>query len=212
MKFNDLKINSAICELLKRQGIITPTAVQEKVIPQARSGKDLIIQSKTGTGKTLAFLLPTLERTKKIPVAQTLIIAPTRELATQISKVAAEVCKVLELDAILISGGKDIFAEKNKLRRSPQIIIGTPGRISDHLRRGTIQLSSVTTFLSIKISCGFFINSAASCLIRKGIVALHKINCLSFAVSRSKFSTSSMKPSFKSSSDSPTTILLTFLS
>ena len=143
LKFNDLKINSAVCELLKRQGITTPTAVQEKVIPAARGGKDLIVQSKTGTGKTLAFLLPTLERTKKIAVAQVLIIAPTRELATQIAKVASEICKVLELDSILISGGKDIFAEKNKLRRTPQIIIGTPGRIADHLRRGTIQLKNV---------------------------------------------------------------------
>ncbi len=143
MKFNDLKINSEVCELLKRKGIIEPTTVQEKVIPAARSGKDLIVRSKTGTGKTLAFLLPTLERTKKISVAQVLVIAPTRELATQISKVAAEICKVLELDSILISGGKDIFAEKNKLRRTPQIIIGTPGRILDHLRRGTIQLDGV---------------------------------------------------------------------
>ena len=102
MKFNDLKINSAVCEVLKKQGIINPTSVQEKVIPAARSGKDLIVQSKTGTGKTLAFLLPTLERTKKISVAQVLIIAPTRELATQIAKVAANICKVLDLESILI--------------------------------------------------------------------------------------------------------------
>ena len=143
MKFNDLKINSTVCEVLKKQGIINPTSVQEKVIPAARSGKDLIVQSKTGTGKTLAFLLPTLERTKKISVAQVLIIAPTRELATQIAKVASNICKVLDLESILISGGKDIFAEKNKLRRAPQIIIGTPGRLLDHFRRGTIQLKGV---------------------------------------------------------------------
>ena len=147
MKFEDLKINSAICETLKKQGIIKPTAVQEKAIPAARSGKDLIIQAKTGTGKTLAFLLPTIERTKKISVTQTLIIAPTRELATQISKVAAEICKVAELENILICGGKDIFAEKNKLHRTPQIIIGTPGRLLDHLRRGTIQLKNTNKII-----------------------------------------------------------------
>ena len=60
MNFTELKISAEICELLKRQGIVTPTPVQEKVIPQARAGKDLIVQSKTGTGKTLAFLLPTI--------------------------------------------------------------------------------------------------------------------------------------------------------
>ena len=142
MKFNELKINFEVCELLKRQGIIDATPVQEKVIPTARTGRDLIVQAKTGTGKTLAFLLPTFERIKKIPVTQALIIAPTRELATQISKVAAQIAKILELETILICGGQDVEREKNKLRHSPQLIIGTPGRLLDHLRRGTIKLSS----------------------------------------------------------------------
>ena len=143
MKFEDLKVSAALCEILRRQGISEPTPVQERVIPSARSGKDLIIQSKTGTGKTLAFLLPTLERLKKISVAQELIVAPTRELATQISKVAAELCVALEIDSILICGGQDIDRQKEKLRRIPQLIIGTPGRILDHVRRGTINLASV---------------------------------------------------------------------
>ena len=147
MKFSDLKINSQVCELLKRQGIITPTAVQEKIIPLARTGQDLILQAKTGTGKTLAFLLPTFERLKKISVTQSLIIAPTRELATQISKVAAEIGKILELESLLICGGQDIEREKNKLRRTPQLIIGTPGRLLDHLRRGTIQLKNVNKII-----------------------------------------------------------------
>ena len=123
MKFNELKIKSEVVELLKRQGIIDATPVQEKVIPSARTGRDLIIQAKTGTGKTLAFLLPTFECTKKIPVTQSLIIAPTRELATQIHKVAAPIAKLLELETILICGGQDVEREKNKLRHSPQLII-----------------------------------------------------------------------------------------
>ena len=143
MKFNELKIKSEVVELLKRQGITDATPVQEKVIPSARTGRDLIIQAKTGTGKTLAFLLPTFERTKKIPVTQSLIIAPTRELATQIHKVAAPIAKLLELETILICGGQDVEREKNKLRHSPQLIIGTTGRLLDHLRRGTINLSQV---------------------------------------------------------------------
>lgn len=143
MNFEELKVSAAVCEILKRQGISEPTPVQEKVIPQARSGKDLVVQAKTGTGKTLAFLLPTLERLKKIQVAQELIIAPTRELATQISKVAAEICSVLELDSILICGGQDIERQKEKLRRIPQLIIGTPGRLLDHVKRGTVSLKNV---------------------------------------------------------------------
>lgn len=141
--FIELKTGAEICELLRRQGIITPTPVQEKVIPQARAGKDLIIQSKTGTGKTLAFLLPTIERLKNIPTTQELIIAPTRELATQISKVAAQICNVAEIESLLICGGQDIDRQKEKLRRVPQLIIGTPGRLLDHWRRGTIQFKNI---------------------------------------------------------------------
>ena len=143
MNFTELKISAEICELLKRQGIVTPTPVQEKVIPQARAGKDLIVQSKTGTGKTLAFLLPTIERLKNIQVTQELIIAPTRELATQISKVAEKICATAEIESLLICGGADIDRQKEKLRRVPQLIIGTPGRLLDHLRRGTVQLKNV---------------------------------------------------------------------
>ncbi len=141
--FEDLKVSAEICELLKRQGILNPTTVQEKVIPQARAGNDLIVQAKTGTGKTLAFLLPTIERLKKIAVTQELIIAPTRELATQISKVAAKICATLEIESLLICGGQDIDRQKEKLRRVPQLIIGTPGRLLDHLRRGTVQLKNI---------------------------------------------------------------------
>ena len=143
MNFNELKVSAEICELLKRQGIVTPTPVQEKVIPNARAGKDLIVQSKTGTGKTLAFLLPTIERLKNIPATQELIIAPTRELATQISKVAEKICATAEIESLLICGGADIDRQKEKLRRVPQLIIGTPGRLLDHLRRGTVQLKNV---------------------------------------------------------------------
>ena len=143
MTFNDLKINPKICEALKKQGIIEPTKVQEKVIPTIRSGKDTIIQSKTGTGKTLAFLLPLFERIKKIEVTQALIIAPTRELALQISKVAANLKDVTNIDSVIICGGVDFERQRDKLKRHPQLIIGTPGRLLDHLSRKAIDLSKV---------------------------------------------------------------------
>ena len=110
--FSDLKINSDVCELLKKQGIITPTTVQEKLIPTARSGKDVIVQSKTGTGKTLAFLLPIMERIKKVDVTLALIIAPTRELALQISKVAANLGEVMDIDSVIICGGQDFERQR----------------------------------------------------------------------------------------------------
>ena len=141
--FNDLKINSDVCELLKKQGIITPTAVQEKLIPTARSGKDAIVQSKTGTGKTLAFLLPIMERIKKVSITQALIIAPTRELALQISKVAANLGNVMEIDSVIICGGVDFERQREKLKHTPQLIIGTPGRLLDHLSRKAIDLKHV---------------------------------------------------------------------
>ena len=141
--FSDLKIKSDVCELLKKQGIITPTAVQEKLIPTARSGKDVIVQSKTGTGKTLAFLLPIMEKIKNVAVTQALIIAPTRELAIQISKVAANLGIVMEVDSVIICGGQDFERQREKLKKTPQLIIGTPGRLLDHLSRKAIDLSKV---------------------------------------------------------------------
>ena len=141
--FNDLKINQEVCELLKKQGIINPTAVQEKLIPTARSGKDVIVQSKTGTGKTLAFMLPMMEKIKKIAITQALIVAPTRELALQISKVAANLGTVMNIDSVIICGGQDFERQKEKLKRTPQLIIGTPGRLLDHLNRKAIDLSHV---------------------------------------------------------------------
>ena len=143
MKFSDLKIGVEVCEALKKQGIVTPTKVQEKVIPSARSGKDIIVQSKTGTGKTLAFLLPIMERIKKVPVTQALIIAPTRELALQIAKVASNLGSVMNIDSVIICGGQDFERQKEKLKRLPQMIIGTPGRLLDHLSRRAIDLSKV---------------------------------------------------------------------
>ena len=141
--FTDLKINSDVCDFLKKRGIIKPTMVQEKLIPIARSGKDVVVQSKTGTGKTLAFLLPIMERIKKIPVAQALIIAPTRELALQTARVASNLGSVMNVDSAIICGGQDFERQKEKLKKTPQMIIGTPGRLLDHLSRKAIDLSKI---------------------------------------------------------------------
>ena len=142
--FDQLGISEQLVVLLKKQGITTPTPVQEQAIPPMRAGRDVIAQAQTGTGKTLAFLLPLLEKIKpQGEVAQALVIAPTRELAIQIARVAEPLGAELGIGTIVIYGGADIERQKEKLRRHPQLIIGTPGRLLDHVRRGTLALGSV---------------------------------------------------------------------
>ena len=126
MPFAEIGVSEALCTLLKNRGISVPTPVQERAVPAMRAGRDVIAQAQTGTGKTLAFLLPVLEKIKpQGAVVQALVIAPTRELAIQIARVA------------------EIERQKEKLRRHPQLVIGTPGRLLDHVRRGTLALGSV---------------------------------------------------------------------
>lgn len=142
--FKDLGISDSVCETLRYKGIKEATPVQEAAIPLVRAGRDVIAQAQTGTGKTLAFLLPILEKIKpQAEVAQALVVTPTRELAIQIAKVAALVGEASGVSSLVIYGGQDIERQKQKLRRHPQLIIGTPGRLLDHLRRGTIDLSKV---------------------------------------------------------------------
>lgn len=142
--FQELGIRDALCDALRSHGIKEATPVQEKAIPVVRAGHDCIVQAQTGTGKTLAFLLPIMEKIKQqAEVAQALVITPTRELAVQIAKVAQTLGAATDISSLVIFGGQDIERQKQKLRRHPQLIIGTPGRLLDHLRRQTIDLSQV---------------------------------------------------------------------
>ena len=142
--FDQLGVSETLCALLKKQGITEPTPVQEQALPPMREGRDVIAQAQTGTGKTLAFLLPLLEKIKpQGAAAQALVIAPTRELAIQITRVAEPLGAALGIGTVVIYGGADIERQKEKLRRQPQLIIGTPGRLLDHVRRGTLALGSV---------------------------------------------------------------------
>ena len=142
--FKDLGIRSELVDVLHYQGIREATPVQEQAIPAVRAGRDCIVQAQTGTGKTLAFLLPIIEKLKpQAAVAQALVVTPTRELAIQIAKVAKSVGEAAGISSLVIYGGQDIERQKQKLRRHPQLIIGTPGRLLDHLRRRTIDLSRV---------------------------------------------------------------------
>ncbi|MFA6851465.1 MAG: DEAD/DEAH box helicase [Selenomonadaceae bacterium] len=142
--FAELNISPSLCEVLKHTGITEATPVQEESIPIVRSGRDVIVQAQTGTGKTLAFLLPIFEKIKvNAPAIQALIVTPTRELTIQIAKVASQIGEAVGVNCLAIYGGQDVERQKQKLGRNPHVIIGTPGRLLDHLRRRTIDLSHV---------------------------------------------------------------------
>ena len=140
--FSEMNVSEAALAKLRRLGIDTTTPVQEKAIPIVRSGVDVIVQAPTGTGKTLAFLLPLMEKMKAhVDEAQVLIVTPTRELTMQIAKVARSLAEAFSLRTLALYGAQDIERQKDKLNRYPQMIIGTPGRLLDHLRRKTLRIS-----------------------------------------------------------------------
>ncbi|MCI7613235.1 MAG: DEAD/DEAH box helicase [Selenomonadaceae bacterium] len=141
--FNELSVSEGLCAVLARMGIKAPTPVQAEAIPALRNGRDTIVQAQTGTGKTLAFLLPLYDKIKvQADNIQTLILTPTRELTLQIAKVAALLGKAEGVRSLAIYGGQDIERQKQKLGREPHVIIGTPGRILDHMRRRTINFAT----------------------------------------------------------------------
>ncbi|WP_353653483.1 DEAD/DEAH box helicase [Peribacillus frigoritolerans] len=149
MTFSALGISDRLTKALKHQGISSPTQIQEKAIPAVLEGADIIAKAQTGTGKTLAFVLPILEKLDTEQKAvQALIVTPTRELAIQIT---AEIKKITdrlnETGVLAIYGGQDVERQIKKLGRGIHIAVGTPGRILDHIRRETINLSEVSTLV-----------------------------------------------------------------
>lgn len=134
--------------MLNNNGIIEPTPIQEKAIPVLLEGKDIIGQAQTGTGKTLAFLLPILEKIDPNQShVQALIITPTRELALQITTELNKLTDSLDVQTLAVYGGQDIEGQLKKLARNVQIVVATPGRLLDHMRRGTIELSKTSMFV-----------------------------------------------------------------
>lgn len=143
--FLNLGISPVLNETLRKSGITKPTPIQVQSIPILLENKDIIAQAQTGTGKTLAFLLPILEKLDpKKDYIQALIVTPTRELALQISAEVKKMAQALEnINALAVYGGQDVEKQMRKLQGAKQIVIGTPGRLLDHLGRGTIDLAGV---------------------------------------------------------------------
>ena len=148
IKFKKLGLNDDILSMIKIQGITEPTPVQERSIPLIKKGCDIIAEAQTGTGKTLAFLLPMFDNmSEDIDTIQGLIVTPTRELAIQITEEAKKIDGIKKLNILAAYGGKDIGAQLKKLKGNIHLVIATPGRLLDHLRRGTIKLDKLKTIV-----------------------------------------------------------------
>lgn len=144
--FANLGLSSDFVQVLDRLNFKTPTPIQEKSIPESLQGKDVIGIAQTGTGKTLAFCLPMLEKIKK-QGGSGLIVVPTRELAAQVNEEIEKVGGRLGFKTTLLVGGADIGQQIRSLRRGPHVIVATPGRLNDHLERRTANLSNVSTLV-----------------------------------------------------------------
>ncbi|MBA2898929.1 superfamily II DNA/RNA helicase [Clostridium beijerinckii] len=148
MNFKQLGLSDDLIKILNKSGIADPTPIQKQSIPKIRDGKDVIAEAATGTGKTLAFLLPLLENiNSKSNEIQALILTPTRELAIQITNEANKLKEFNDVNILPVYGGKDIASQLKKLNNNIHLIIATPGRLLDHLERKTIDLSKLKTFI-----------------------------------------------------------------
>ena len=140
--FNELSLPKILENLLTQQKFTVPTKVQTIAIPLAMEGKDVVASSQTGSGKTLAYIIPILAEIINNPNSKALVLAPTRELAKQISDVARVfIEKLRDTRVTLIVGGTDMKKQIRALKNYPQLIIATPGRLNDHLRRKNLNLN-----------------------------------------------------------------------
>lgn len=147
IKFDDLELDAAILRAVKEMGFEEATAIQSQAIPVALAGQDVIGQAQTGTGKTAAFGIPVLQKIDpKIKKPQAIILCPTRELAIQVAEEMRKLAKFLHGVKVLpIYGGQEIVKQIRSLKSGVQVIIGTPGRVMDHMRRKTVKLDYVHT-------------------------------------------------------------------
>lgn len=145
-KFSELGLDENVLKSVERMGFEEATPIQSKTIPLAIAGKDLIGQAQTGTGKTAAFGLPLIQKIDpKNDNVQAIIIAPTRELAIQVAEELYKLSFDKRARVLSVYGGSDIGRQIRSLKKNPQIVVGTPGRVLDHIRRKTLKLNNVET-------------------------------------------------------------------
>lgn len=146
--FRELGLNEELLNNLKKQGITSPTPIQSLTIPKIMDSNDLMAEAQTGTGKTLAFLLPMFQQYDSANVhIQGLIITPTRELAIQITSEAKKLALDSNVKILAAFGGQNINDQLHKLKNKVDLVIATPGRLLDHIRRKTIKLNHLKTLV-----------------------------------------------------------------
>lgn len=142
--FNEMGLSAPVIKAVANMGFEETTPIQEQTIPAVMAGRDIIGQAQTGTGKTAAFGIPLIERIEAHSEhIKGIIITPTRELAVQVAEEINKIGQYKGVKAVPIYGGQDINWQIRALKNRPQIIVGTPGRLMDHLRRKTIRLNQV---------------------------------------------------------------------
>jgi ATP-dependent RNA helicase RhlE len=149
MNFSQLGLNSALTRKCQSLGYVEPTPIQLQAIPAVLNGSDLIGCAETGTGKTAAFLLPIIQRMTTVsrPGVRVLILAPTRELALQIEASYQELAPKKGYASATLTGGADMRRQLEALRRGASVAVATPGRLLDHMERGSVNLTQVETLV-----------------------------------------------------------------
>ena len=148
MNFNELPIENKLKNSIRFADFITPTPIQSKSIPISLLGKDILGTAQTGTGKTLAFTIPMINKLILDKNTMALIVCPTRELATQVMQTVLKLnVREIGIGNALLIGGESMQKQLKKLKRRARIIVGTPGRINDHLKRQSLNLSKVSNLV-----------------------------------------------------------------
>lgn len=141
--FSEMGLKSELLAMIEAKGFMHPTPIQIEAIPWALAGEDIMGQAQTGTGKTAAFGLPILNRIEKGQGLQALILCPTRELAVQVMKEISFLGSRLNINVLAVYGGQSVERQIYALKQKPEIVVGTPGRLLDHLQRRTLSLKEV---------------------------------------------------------------------
>lgn len=170
--FDVLRLSTEVRKAIDELGYTHPTPVQRAIFEPAKKGKDLVVQARTGTGKTAAFGLPLVDGLirKDVSAVQAMVLCPTRELALQVARELTGLSKYSGLKVVSVYGGAPMQRQIDDLKAGAQVVVGTPGRVLDHLRRGTLDSTRIKTLILDEsdemLSMGFLpqINDVLECL------------------------------------------------
>ena len=146
MKFEELQIDERILRAVEDMGFEEASPIQSKAIPVVLEGKDIVGQAQTGTGKTAAYSIPMLQKIDpSIKKVQAIVLCPTRELAVQVAEEIRKLAKYMsDIKVLPVYGGQEIVRQIKSLKTGVQIVVGTPGRVMDHMRRKTVKFDNVS--------------------------------------------------------------------